>query len=165
MRTIDPIAHVRARPEMYLPGGVVDPKELARLLVRDALLLGANHARAMRATDWWLVLADRDWLGQAQGGARDLFSRVVPFPEVGPNAMRAEVLLTAFAEEVVTFTPDFAEVIKGEGRPAGDGPMGGESLPWFELPLWFGPLQPKRVVAFRTVAVRPVRRPALAATA
>ena len=164
MRAIDPIQHIRAHPEMYLPGGTVDPQALVRLLVRDARLLGAAGARGMRASDWWLVLASHDWLGDSRDDERSLFSNIVPFPQVGPNSMRSEVLLTAFADDVVTFTPDRADVLKGDAGVAGDGPLDGESVPWFELPLWFGPLQPRRVIAFRARGATPARRAALAAS-
>src|SRR5215471_347957 len=43
---------------------------------------------------------------RGQADVEAAFSRIVPFPEAGPNSHRAEVLLSAFADAVVTLGAD-----------------------------------------------------------
>ena len=52
---------------------------------------------------WWVVVADVDWLASAGRPLSELFSTIVPFPGAGDNSMRSEVLLGAFAEQVLTW--------------------------------------------------------------
>src|SRR5690348_11695923 len=114
MRTIDPLEHIRANREMYLPGGRCDPAYLATRVAEDALTSGAKRVEILHWQDWWVVAADSDWMARCcSGDVRELFDRVVPFPESGVNSMRSEVLLSAFADEVVTGGPGEGAVIKG----------------------------------------------------
>jgi hypothetical protein len=132
---VNGIAHIRAHPEMYLPSGRVDGHSLASAIVADVLVEPGRGAAIQRVDRWWLVASDHDWVGPS---VIDYFHRVVPFPDAGPNSMRAEVLLTAFADDVVTFDAASHEVIKG---------MVDLAEPIFALrkrhPEW------KRVIAFR----------------
>lgn len=115
MRTIDPVEHIRANPDLYLPGGRADPAHLASRLAGDALMLGAGRVEVSHDGCWWWVAADRDWMDANPSiSAHDAFERIVPFPEAGVNSMRSEVLLTAFAERVVTVAEDGRECIKGD---------------------------------------------------
>lgn len=114
MRTIDPLDHIRSNREMYLPGGRCDPAYLATRVADDALTLGASRVELLRHRDWWVIAANSDWMARGPScDVRELFGRVVPFPESGVNSMRAEVLLSAFADDVVTSGKDDGEVIKG----------------------------------------------------
>jgi len=114
VRTIDPVEHIRSHPDLYLPGGRADPALLASRLAGDALMLGAERVEVSHDGCWWWVAADRDWMGtNAAVTAREAFERIVPFPEAGVNSMRSEVLLTAFAERVVTVAVGARECIKG----------------------------------------------------
>jgi hypothetical protein len=118
MRTIDPISHIRSNPAMYLPqlpGGVDLSSYLAERLVSDAMTLGATHVDVCRNDDWWTVASDKDWLaGQGESDVAALFAGVVPFPKAGVNSMRAEVLLTAFARDILTSDEQSAQLIKGD---------------------------------------------------
>lgn len=113
MRTLDPLDHIRRNPGMYLPGGNVDPSHLASRLSYDALTLGATRTLVVHRDAWWTVAADRDWLADGSRVLEDLFQNVVPFPEAGVNAMRSEVLLGAFADEILTWDRQIAMVLKG----------------------------------------------------
>jgi hypothetical protein len=114
MQTVDPINHIRSNRAMYIPGAGDPSSYLAQRLLSDAMLLGASHVNVHRDGDWYTVAADKDWL--ANSGAQDvreLFSRVVPFPQAGVNSMRAEVLLSAFARDVITSDESTATPIQG----------------------------------------------------
>src|SRR2546423_2717418 len=103
MRTIDPLDHIRGNREMYLPGGRCEPAYLATRVADDALTLGASRVELLHHQDWWIIAANADWMALPKScGVRELFDRVVPFPESGVNSMRSEVLLSAFADEVLT---------------------------------------------------------------
>jgi hypothetical protein len=47
------------------------------------------------------------------GSADDLFRRIVAFPEAGPNAMHSEILLTAFARDVLLKEGSTLRALKG----------------------------------------------------
>ena len=90
---------------MYLPdlSGMDVSIYLAQRLSSDAMVLGATEVDVVRAGEWWTVASDTDWLAKPCECALDkLFHQVIPFPEAGPNSMRSEILLTAFARDVVT---------------------------------------------------------------
>ena len=48
-----------------------------------------------RLNDWWLVASDTNWMEHPSFTVQELFGRVVAAPELGPNSMRAEVILAA----------------------------------------------------------------------
>jgi hypothetical protein len=137
----DPIEFIRTRPEMYVPEGHVPGAILAGRLVADALIGPdqGHHAAARRLNEWWIVGSDWDWVDwYATATVEEYFHRIVPFPNAGPDAIHAEVLLTAFAKDVVTFARSTHWVVRGGVSPTD---------PIFELPERF----PKwrRIVAFR----------------
>ena len=115
MRIIDPIAHIRSHRDTYLPASGDISIYLAQRLSADAMVLGANEVDVVRSGDWWSVAADIDWLAKpCPCAVEKLFNQVIPFPETGPNAMRSEILLTAFARDVITSDERGMKVIKGE---------------------------------------------------
>lgn len=145
MRTLDPIAHIRSHPGMYLPGGVASPADLASRLSADALLLGASRTLVVHDGEWWAVAADADWFSPAPIPADELFRRIVPFPEAGVNSMRSEVLLTAFADDVLTWGEDDApHRVKGAADD------------WQRVRTRFPDGNWKRVVVFKLELVKPV---------
>jgi hypothetical protein len=152
MPTPDPLAHVRANPDLYLPGGRAEPSDFATRLAGDALTLGANRTLAVRHGDWWAVAADIDWLTAAPVAIHDLFARIVPFPQSGPNAMRSEVLLGAYADHVITWSGPTSTLVKGSA--ADIHPLRTS----FDDPSW------RRVIAFRIEAARPAKARAVSAT-
>ncbi|HEY7116786.1 MAG TPA: hypothetical protein VH475_09380 [Tepidisphaeraceae bacterium] len=117
MPVADALTHLRAHPEFYLPGGRLEPSDFATRLAGDALALGATRTLAVHHHDWWAVAADTDWLvAIPQVAPRELFQRIVPFPQAGANSMRSEVLIAAFADDVVTWTNGVLEVLKGRSE-------------------------------------------------
>jgi hypothetical protein len=114
----DAVALIRRRRAMYLPSETPGPY-LAGKLVQDIALLGALPARVALDGEWWLVSADHDWLSTASGAVpTEPFFRIVPCPQWGPYAFRTEVLLTAFAEAVVTAADACPTWIAGESAGA-----------------------------------------------
>ena len=108
IRPIHAIDHIRRHPEMYCPGGVTSGC-LATGLLRDAEALGARHVRLDVVDQWYLISAEIDWLGpplQTRASIADLFRQAVPFEAVGPNGVRSEVIVAAFARSGIVATPE-----------------------------------------------------------
>src|SRR5262245_37051900 len=111
----DAINYVRQRPERFFRAGSPDPVELVTHIVGEALLLGGGDACTMHSEDWWIISSNVDWLATCPDYApEELFSHIVALPEAGPNSMRAEILLTAFAQQVITASTDHLSIIKGD---------------------------------------------------
>ena len=110
----DAIDYIRQRPERFFRGGSPEPVELVTHIVSEALLLGGSETCTVRSGDWWMISSNVDWLATCPDYApEELFFHIVAFPEAGPNSMRAEILLTAFAQQVVTVSADHQSIITG----------------------------------------------------
>ena len=102
LKAINAIQHIRDHPRMYLPDGKVSGEYLLSQLVLDALFLGVRDIRVQHINEWWLIGSSADSFPEDSGEQLiTLFTQVVPFPEAGVNSMRTEVLLTAFAQDVI----------------------------------------------------------------
>ena len=137
----DPIEYIRRQPQRFLRQIPANAVELAGNLVTDALTLGARHVITMHVADWWIVGGDVDWLprGSAAEAVR-VFSQITPLPEAGDNSMRGDVLLTAFAEDIVTTSPTRGRrisLIKGQL------PIDSDVVAALHYPEWL------RAIAFR----------------
>ena len=108
----DPITFIRSRPQMFLRSARFTPEEAVEHLIGAALVCGATAVSIERsAGGWWIIWSTQDWL--PSGASHSVFQRIVPFPQDGPTSMRPEVLLTAFAADVVTVSGDEMVSIKG----------------------------------------------------
>ena len=116
LKTINPLEHIRAHPELYFSTGHPDPSELATRLAADALSLNASRTIAIHQGPIWAVAADVDWLASAPVPIQSLFERIVPFPQSGVNSMRSEVLIAAFAQYVETWCGEEHHLLKGAQR-------------------------------------------------
>lgn len=104
---------------MFLRSGNVSGAELTSNLVSDILILARARVTAFRHESWWLIASDVDWTATDENISIDhLFRRIVPFPQAGPNSMHSEILLTAFAEDVLTWGSDGRQVFKGQALPS-----------------------------------------------
>lgn len=103
LEPIEPLASLRAHPEWFFDSGKFESETVTGLLIREAALSPAVRS-ANFATDgaWTVIAADGDWLD----GDLRAFSTPTPFPESGVNAIRVEVLLTAFCDTVATRAGD-----------------------------------------------------------
>ena len=106
---------MRERPEHFFRTGSPAPVELATHVLGDALIASATETCTIRLRDWWVIGSDVDWLtNHKQYTMVELFARIVPLSEAGANSMRAEILLTAFTEAVITIGGDDCLTIKGD---------------------------------------------------
>jgi hypothetical protein len=126
---------------MFIPGGIPSPSDLASKIAADALILRASRTLAVHADPWWAVAADVDWLAAAPVPVDELFRRIVPFPEAGVNSMRSEILLTAFADDVLTWN--------GNDQPYR---LKGVADDWHAIRNKLADATWKRVIAFRLVS-------------
>jgi len=126
---------------MFTRSNPVSGVELVTNIVGEAILLTKGQAQVtvFCVGTWWVVASDVDWIVNESGHTvEEVFSRILPLPQAGPNSMRAEVLLTAFAQDVITQGSDGQRVVKGSSLLGDD--------------LWPIPMSHqgwKRVVAFR----------------
>jgi hypothetical protein len=111
---------VKDHPEMFFPRGIPSPLICAQHLAAEVLALGGSDVLIERTRDWWIVSSSFDWFS-ANLSEKDQFRRLVPLPEVGENASRVEVVLTAFADAVATKHGEAAwSCISGPGIPPAD---------------------------------------------
>jgi hypothetical protein len=111
----DPIGFVRRNPPMFL-GGMKRAvgEHLAARMLSDLIWSRALPAHVNRLDQWWEVSSAMDWLATQDGIGIDAFARIVPFPVAGPNSHHSEILLTAFAEAIVTSGSDGINWVKGD---------------------------------------------------
>jgi hypothetical protein len=116
MKAMDnPIDYICRHRDRFLRAKKTEPIELVERILGDALYSGASECAALHKNEWWIIASATDWLGGHETYApEDMFHRIVAMPEAGQNAMRGEVLLTAFAQKVITATPAACTVISGE---------------------------------------------------
>jgi hypothetical protein len=136
----DAVTIIRKSPRMYL-GGVAEAtgQHLAARLMTDLVWLGALPAEVRKIESWWVVASKQDWLvGEGRANVDIAFSKIVPFPEAGVNSFRSEILLSAFADAVITVDASGTRWIKGTERG-------------LTLPATIGLICPEgeRMVAFR----------------
>ena len=110
----DPIATLRKLYAAERPSG----QYLSARLLHDLVFLGALPVRADRIDSWWLVGSQQDWLRSSDGViSKRPFHAIVAFPAAGPNTHRAEAMLTAFADAVVTCGADGLEwIVRGKAH-------------------------------------------------
>jgi hypothetical protein len=76
---------------------------LMALLVESLILMDAGPLKVARTGAWYSLSAGRDWLAAESGApCLDAFQRLIPLPGGGRFYQRAEVILTALADAVVT---------------------------------------------------------------
>ncbi len=111
VRAVDAI---REAPSMYL-GECVTGALLTARLVETLLLLGDSPLRVVCKGAWYSVYSEKDWLLLENGEVSlDAFRRLIPLPSGGRFYDRAEVMLTALANAVVTCGIDGTNWISGE---------------------------------------------------
>jgi hypothetical protein len=116
----NPIEWIKSRPEMFLWQQNRGLQLLTNIL-GDALLLTDGHITALKKNEWWIAGSAVDWLSaDSNYSTKELFARMIPMPEAGQNSIRGEVLLTAFAKDVVTIINGQLSLIKGSIQGAED---------------------------------------------
>jgi hypothetical protein len=110
----DAVEHVRRDPRRYLGAENVTGENLAIRMMASLICLDAFPAKINRLASWWIVHSAKDWFGiNGDADVMGNFSTIKPLPAGGRNAHRAEILLVAFADAVVTVDLKGLHWIKG----------------------------------------------------
>jgi hypothetical protein len=151
----NPLESIRRRPGIYLGSVELRGEALSGRLVDDVTCISQQAVAVLQHAGWWIVACEEDWVEmncahwlerrrisgypELTGGIECYFRNVVPFLERRANYFHGELLLTAFAESVMTATAD------GERTQiVGSVPMEGMfDAVTRSLPYW------RRLVAFR----------------
>ena len=112
---------------------------IASNIAFGAAVAGSGHIEMVQNGPWWLLASEHNWMGGADDGGEavgedDLFERIVPFPAQGPTSHRAEIYVTAFANEAYFCIDGKTTWIVGEAcAPVHEGVV----PPWCETVLAF----------------------------
>jgi len=114
--TLSGVEYVQANRKLFLgPTGQPDLRDLAGALVVDALCLNAAPIQVAQIDEWFVVAAEQDWIrAETDLSAYEAFHRVQIFHQRRQNSNRANVMITAFAKEVLTVGPEGLTPIKGD---------------------------------------------------
>ncbi len=96
----DAIQFVRRNPGIFFAEKKPTPLGCVQYLVMEAMALGATEVQVKRCGDWWSVSSPHDWFDGLS--VEDAFTKLIPLPQAAANTCRAEVVINAFAESVVT---------------------------------------------------------------
>jgi hypothetical protein len=117
----DVIEFIRKHPSMYMS---MDESPLYEKLligiIYDILSLDVYDFSAARKDQWIFIGSNEDWLKKGkflEGTTKTLFERVFPLVEAGQNNIRHEVVLRAFAKEIVLFGEEGCTHITPNGKP------------------------------------------------
>lgn len=118
----DPLEFIRSRPNMFLPFGKLSASSMAATLVDEALSMTGAKTSTFRVNDWWIVSCEADWLQRSpKQTIKTLFQQITACPQMGVNSHYFEVVLYAFADDLITFTPQDTELLQIKGHlPAPD---------------------------------------------
>ncbi|GAB7046290.1 hypothetical protein [Catenuloplanes indicus] len=81
------------------------------MVALEAMLCGANDVRIRLMEGWICISAEIDWLGDNEV---EVFERLMPFRQGGPNAVTSEFLAVVFSRSVVTGVNDSVRCVKGD---------------------------------------------------
>ena len=122
---------LRRRIADMLPTSNVTPKLIAENIAFGAAVLGSGHIELVDHGGWWFVASEFNWLraSKAHDHEAELFERLLPFPEQSASGHRAEIYVTAFAEQAYFRIGDRVTWIRGESA-RGELPDAGVTPPW-----------------------------------
>jgi hypothetical protein len=112
----DPIKFVREHPRMFLGDAEFQPGPVAGFICYSAVLLTGREAMLLQNAEWWAIGCRSDWIGMLQSNVGNVFQSLIAFPEHRANSFHHEILLTAFATNVVILTPNDVNQIKGDDQ-------------------------------------------------
>jgi hypothetical protein len=100
------VEFVRAHRSQFLGPRDPDLRDLAAFLVTDALVLGAEDIFVKHWQRWFILGSPFDWIAdESKLDDVEAFHRIQIFHKHHKNSNRANILLTAFATDVVTVSP------------------------------------------------------------
>jgi hypothetical protein len=71
--------------------------------------------------NWWIFAAKNDWiLDDNRSSVTETFFEHVPYWKKGPACIHTPVIVTAFAEKVITISPDGIELISADSDEVGE---------------------------------------------
>ena len=94
----------------------VTPKLIAENIAFGAAVLGAGHVELVEQGGWWFVASSFNWLAasKAHQRERDLFEKMLPFPEQSATGHRAEIYVALFTSEAYCRVGEKTVWIRGE---------------------------------------------------
>jgi hypothetical protein len=110
-----PLEWARSHPSFFFKDGKVTSEALVEQLLVAARTLGASTVTSSSIESWSVVAAEEDWLHQGKFPIPEdfKFKAIPPFPELGQNCVRPEVLVTLFSQDVVVLSPIGTLVARG----------------------------------------------------
>lgn len=124
------------------PDGVVSGSVLMSNIAFGAAALGAGHIEICNSGDWWFAASETNWLERdlpESTNVEDLFTSRVKFPSLGPNSLRPELYIGAYAQLIYLNLAGRTVAVKGAlpEKP----PHEGNVPPWciYVLACWVDP--------------------------
>jgi hypothetical protein len=114
---------LRGRRRVFFHGPDHKPTAdfLLLFLLEDAITANAFPMQVDFHANWWIFAAKNDWiLDDNPGTATETFFTLVPYPKKGVPHIHTPILVTAFAEKVVTFSSGVMELINAEADEVGE---------------------------------------------
>lgn len=96
------------------------------MIALEAMLSGATDVRICRVDEWLCIQADIDWLAGKEG---EIFLRLLPFLEGGPNGVTSEYFPMVFSRSVATAVRGSVRSLKG----ASLGPLNEMAGDWMRV--------------------------------
>lgn len=110
----DVLDFVRQNRKMYLNFAEVTGFELCSKILIDAITNDAQPVMVDTQEDWWIVASQESWIidNVDEIPISDLFGRMNANQRAGQNAIRNEILLAAFADQIVLFQDQEIKIIR-----------------------------------------------------
>ncbi|KZN53224.1 hypothetical protein N474_21175 [Pseudoalteromonas luteoviolacea CPMOR-2] len=107
---------IRRNSHLYVDNDNLNEATLLKLLAKDARFSGVEKIKATIVDDWHVIYAERSWMVKNYNNfsLEALFEKFCPLPEEGVNAIRAEVIVSAFSKSIFVKDGETLNIIKGE---------------------------------------------------
>lgn len=117
LKTVDSLKYVKENPDIFF-ANTLETYDLATGILRDVISLGCAPCQVDICLNWWIVASKKNWLQQnIDYSLPELFTHMIPNPSVGLFAIRGEILLNAFAENIIVSENGEIHLIKGQADP------------------------------------------------
>lgn len=117
INVVDSMKWVSSSPERFFRCAAPSPTHLLMYIMDDIIELGKGECLIRRASEWFVIGSDLDWLKHEEYNVLELFNHVVPAPAHGEHSMRGEVLVNAFARDVAVLESGKILQVKGDAPP------------------------------------------------
>ena len=113
LQLVDGLTWLRSQASRFFRCGTPNAHETIGHILHDVLSC-APACTITHLDSWWLVSCAVDWMQHGQLSVEELFGRVVAAPELGPNSMRSEAIVMAFASEIAVADASGWHAVKGD---------------------------------------------------